>query len=497
MGLNLGKNLFGKKLLAGLLGGPLGLLVVSVASVFDIGAMRQKVVDAGQQVLAQSYAQTSERVLGREHFAPIHEAIIAGLEGQLALDRRATEDILENFVKDMLIQASSPGFGDFIAGRSVADGKRVLKRVTAVFGRELADIAFWRKHQLVTDLEDEGAARAMVQRHGQAFIELHQSNREALKLVMRNSRYPEMLAHILSEADQADGLLFYARSLERFDGLSPAESEALILVRRLHPERSPETLQRDMLTLLGEVADRLRLVASQDEATAATVVDWVISGHMDGGLLRRLARHNDAAALLSLPVALGTEQFWKVLKAGDENSIVRFLRAFDRAKAVDLLRADPGYLAAFASAEGGGERAVRVRERLMQQYGPPLSPRTDATMHWLLARTGLPEQRITKAAIERLTAFGIPGLWPAILAVPAAGIVARPELLAMATLLTVMLLVGGISLLGGKWRLLRGLWRRRLAARDQTLAANAPEKAGDGPPEARYRPVQGGLELRR
>ena len=63
-------------------------------------------------------------------------------------------------------------------------------------------------------------------------------------------------------------------------------TDALILLRQLHPTKHAEDFHKDTLVTMSTVYDRMAAVAQQDPQLAATVVEWVMQGQMSASLMK-------------------------------------------------------------------------------------------------------------------------------------------------------------------------------------------------------------------
>ncbi len=449
---NIGKGVAGKmlggKVLGALFTGPVGTVVVLSSVVYDILHARSNAVEATQKILWGSYEATVQAYKDAAFLRSLTEGLVAGLEQQLQTDREATRIELDRFFDGILVQVNSPGFETFLGSRDQEENLKAIKRVSAVFGREAVETPFYLKYALTSDIAADRAS-AMVQQHGNAFVMLYDRQPKALAQVIQSPRYQEMMQQVLYAVSPDQELLFYKRSLDRFSGLDALQTDALLLIHALMPTTKPESINKDVLSMLGKVADRLEAVQQQAPEVAKTVTEWALQGQIGGTLMERLSAHANAALLFELPLHLGIDNFTRLLHAAGEDTLVRFVSDFSvrgslsTSRALDLLRADgTGYLAVYQRPEGGGAQAVRTRAALVQAYGGTLSPETDHTLHWLLAHTGLDPQAINRTTVENLRAVGIPGApWPAFLAIPAATWIARVGLMIPCTIVFVMLVL--------------------------------------------------------
>jgi hypothetical protein len=158
-----------------------------------------------------------------------------------------------------------------------------------------------------------------------------------------------------------------------------------------------------------------------------------MQGQMSASLMKKLASQSDAALLFSLPVQLGVEPFMQIMKASNEDTLLRFVRDFtagggrlDQSQAVMLLREDgPGHLSLYTQT-GRNPRAVLARHTLLQEYGGRFRPEVEDTLRWLVLHTSVEPHRGT---IESLQTIGIPGRWPDAMARPMAGMVSSMGLI--------------------------------------------------------------------
>ena len=300
-------------------------------------------------------------------------------------------------------------------------------------------------------------------------MDLYQRLPDALKTVMQNERYARIASDVFRHPDSGDVLLFYKEALDRFGNLDANASDALILLRQLHPTKRAEDFHKDTLVILGAVHDRMAAIAQQDPQLAATVVEWVMQGQMSASLMKKLAAQSDAALLFSLPVQLGVEPFMQIMKVSNEDTLLRFVRDFtagggrlDQSQAVMLLREDgPGHLSLYTQT-GRNPRAVLARHTLLQEYGGRFTPEVEDTLRWLVRYTSVEPHRGT---IESLQTIGIPGRWPDAMARPMASMVSSMGLIPSFMVLAigagaVLLIPVGVF----RFRLLRLPFRRRRKA---------------------------------
>lgn len=344
-----------------------------------------------------------------------------------------------------------------------------FQQVSTAFGEDLVDVPFATKYELTNDIGAEKAS-AMLQKHGQGFVDLYTRQRKALTDVMRNIRHAEIMLDVFHDGNPETSLMFYKRSFDRMGSLDAFQTDALILVHQLHPLKKPDEINKDALTILGPSVSRLAAIKLQVPDTAATVVDWVLQGQMSGTLMQRLAAHGDAATLLSLPVYLGPDTVTQALAVANEKSLVQFIADFTapgakliNSQALLYLREDAaGHLKSYVTTPGGGRNAVLARHTLLQEYGGTLSPDTDQRLHWILARTSIDPRSIHKSTIENLRALGIPGsAIPVFIAIPMAGLVASTGLVGPLFLLLIFLAGTGLLVKRFIFRIPISLPRRR------------------------------------
>jgi hypothetical protein len=270
---------------------------------------------------------------------------------------------------------------------------------------------------------------------------------------MRNPRHAEIMLDVTQSEKPVTALTFYKQNFDRLGSLEAQQTDALILVRQMHPGKRPDEINKDALTILGESTGRLAAFKTQNPEAVATLVDWVLQGQLSGTLMQRLTRHGSAGLLLSLPLFLGPDAIPALLAAVNEDTLVQFVKDFTRpgtpmasSQALALLREDgPGHLKAYAAPSGGGAHAVIARHTLLQEYGGKLPPDADSTVHWILANTSIDATTIHKSTIDNLRALGIPGgAIPRILAIPTAMMVASTGL--VGPILAVLVFLGGTAL---------------------------------------------------
>jgi hypothetical protein len=448
--------------------GPVVWVAMGMVTIYDIVSAKSKAVEKCKEALWKSYRDTSEQLLSETSLRDMTAAVTAGLEQQLKTDQKAARIEIDRFIDGFLVQASSPGYLDFAQSRDRSEALRAFKQVVAVFGRDLAEIPFFTKYELTSDIPADRAL-PMIKAHGQAFVALYARFPDALKTVMQNERYTSLVSDVFRQPNSADVLLFYKNALDRFGTVDAKATDALILVRQLHPTKRAEDLHKDTLVMMGAGYDRMAALTQQDPQLAATVLEWVMQGQMSTSLMKKLASQSDALLLFSLPVQLGVEPFIQILKTANEDTLLRFVRDFtaaggrlDQSQAVRLLREDgPGHLALYTQT-GENPRAVLARHTLLQEYGGRLRPEVEETLRWLVLYTSVEPHRGT---IESLHTIGIPGHWPDAMARPIAGMVSSMGLipffmvLAIGAGIVVLVPIGAL-----RFRLLRFPFRRRRKA---------------------------------
>ena len=453
--------------LASLFLGPLVWIAVGASTIYDIIDARGQAVQKCKDAVWKSYNDTSEQMLSGTLLHDMTAAVTAGLEQQLKTDQKAAKIEIDRFLDGFLVQAGSPGYLDFAQSRDKSEALRAFKQVATVFGRDLAEVPFITKYDLTSDIPAD-RAQPMVKAYGKAFMDLYQRLPDALKTVMQNDRYARIASDVFRHPDSGDVLLFYKEALDRFGNLDANATDALILIRQLHPTKRAEDFHKDTLVILGAVHDRMAAIAQQDPQLAATVVEWVMQGQMNASLMKKLAAQSDAALLFSLPVQLGVEPFMQIMKVSNEDTLLRFVRDFtagggrlDQSQAVMLLREDgPGHLLLYTQT-GRNPRAVLARHTLLQEYGGRFTPEVEDTLRWLVRYTSVEPHRGT---IESLQTIGIPGRWPDAMARPMASMVSSlgliPSFMVLAIGAGVVLLIP-VGLF--RFRLLRLPFRRRKA----------------------------------
>jgi hypothetical protein len=438
--------------IASLLLGPLVWIALGAVTIAEIWNARANAFEESNKALLQSYYDISQKLTEPAFVRNITKATVAGLEQQLETDRRAARIEMDRYFRGMLVQARSPGFEEFVDSRKTRDAIKGFQQVSAAFGDELVDVPMHVKYELANDI---GASKAgpMIQKYGRAFVDLYTQDRKALTEVMRNPRHAEIMMDVTQSEKPGIALTFYKQSFDRLGSLEAQQTDALILVRQLHPAKRPDEINKDALTILGENAGRLAAFKTQNPETVATLVDWVLQGQFSGTLMQRLTRHGSASLLLSLPIYLGPDTMPALLATANEDTLVQFVKDFGRpgtplasSQAIVLLREDgPGHLKAYAAPSGGGAHAVIARHTLLQEYGGKLPPDADSTVHWMLANTSVDATSIHKSTIDNLRALGIPGgVIPRILAIPTAVMVASTGL--VGPILAFMVFLGGIGL---------------------------------------------------
>jgi hypothetical protein len=418
--------------LASLFFGPLVWIAVGASTIYDIVNARSNAVQKCKDAVWKSYNDTAEQMLSNASLYDMTAAVTAGLEQQLKTDQKAAKIEIDRFLDAFLVQAESPGYLDFAQSRDKAEALRAFKQVAAVFGRDLAEVPFLTKYELTSDIPADRAL-PMIKAHGKAFMDLYQRHPEALKTVMQNERYARIAQDVFRHPDSSGVLLFYKEALDRFGNLDANASDALILLRQLHPTKRAEDYHKDTLVTMGAVHDRMAAIAQQDPQLAATAVEWVMQGQLSASLMKKLAAQSDAALLFSLPVQLGVEPFMQIMKASNEDTLLRFVRDFtagggrlDQSQAVMLLREDgPGHLSLYMQT-GRNPRAVLARHTLLQEYGGRFRPEVEDTLRWLVLYTSVEPHRGT---IESLQTIGIPGRWPDAMARPMASMVSSMGLI--------------------------------------------------------------------
>jgi hypothetical protein len=431
---------------------PVTLTIMFFAALADIDHARTEKIRATQEAIQKVYATLENLVLHEDFTTKLTAVAVAGMEQRLRADMAQVDAALDAFFVGILAQAQSPGYEAFLQHHSPEEGVRMVKKVSTVFGRHLVtEVPFGLKYQLASSL-DAARAAALIERHGLPFAELFARHSRPVVQITDNPRYQDILDHVLQSGAPAAELLFYKYSLDRFGALDKAQTDALVLIRQLHPTKRAEDLDKGVLTLLGPAADRLALLARYHPAVAATVVDWTLRRRMDASLLERLAGRADMEVLFRLLTELGPERFAKALAAVDEDTLLRFIDDISPSrgnldKVVALLRDSPqGYLKAYTHPDAGGARAVRVRHALArEQEGHPLSAAMEQTMLWLLARTGFDERHIRRATLADLRVAGIPDILPDFLALPLARVIVHvgltPPFLALLLMIALPLLL--------------------------------------------------------
>ena len=181
----------------------------------------------------------------------------------------------------------------------------------------------------------------------------------------------------------------YKDALDRFGNLDANASDALILLRQLHPTKRAEDYHKDTLVILGAVHDRMAAIAQQDPQLAATVVEWVMQGQMSAALMKKLAAQSDTAC--SSPAGAA----WRRAVHADRrcpmktpcSALCGFTAGggrLDQSQAVMLLREDgPGHLSLYTQT-GRNPRVVLARHTLLQEYGGRFTPEVEDTLRWLV-----------------------------------------------------------------------------------------------------------------
>jgi hypothetical protein len=466
--------------IAALLLGPIGVIGLGIATIRDVLTMRGKAFEACNKVLRQSYDDMHARYTGSDFMTQLAEATVAGLEQQLETDRRAARIELDRYFRGVLVQAKSPGFDQFVEGRSHEEALQGYNLVAAVFGEEQVGVDIDTKYALINDIGKEKAT-VLVQKHAEGLVDLYMRQRKALVDVTRNTRYAEILLDVFQADDPEASLMFYKHSIDWMGSLDAFQTDALILTHQLHPTKRADEINKDALTILGQSVSYLAAIKQQAPETAATVVDWVLQGQMSGTLMQRLASHSDAATLLSLPIYLGSDAVSQALTIADEETLLQFLADFTapgvklvHSQALVYLREDAtGHLKSYTTTPGGGRNAVLARHTLWQEYGGNLSADTDRTLHWVLAHTSIEPQAIHKGTIENLRALGIPGgVIPTFIAIPMAGMTASTGLVGPVFLLLIFFAGAGLIVMRFVFRLPLPLPRRR-----RQLPDSATERA--------------------
>ena len=185
-------------------------------------------------MLRQSYDEMSTRYTDSGFMAQLTEATVAGLEQQLETDRRAARIELDRYFRGILVQAKSPGFEQFVEGRSQEEALQGFQQVSAAFGEDLVDVQFATKYELTNDMGAEKAS-AMLQKHSQGFVDLYTRQRKALTDVMRNTRYDAIMLDVFHADNPEASLMFYKHSFDRMGTLDAYQTDALILTHQLHP----------------------------------------------------------------------------------------------------------------------------------------------------------------------------------------------------------------------------------------------------------------------
>jgi hypothetical protein len=451
------------------LSGPTVWFLLSLPVVYDILNARANAFEECNRVLWQSFDAFAQAY--RDAIPGATAAVVAGLEQQLEADRRAARIEMDRYFRGILVQAGSPGYDEFVQARGEQVASKGLQQAAAAFGDDFVDIPMDLKYELVSDLGTQRAG-AMLQAHGQAFVDLYSRERKAVTDVMRNPRYDEIMRDVF-DSDRPT-VAFYKHSLDRLGSLDAQQTDALILIHRLHPTKKAAEINKDALTIIGASASRLAAIKTQNPQAAAATVDWVLHGQMSGTLLNRLAAHGHAATLLSLPLYLGPDTMTQMLGVADETTILKFLADFtapgeSHARAMAYLREDAaGHLKSYTTSPGGGPKAVMARHTLLQEYGGAIPAEADRTLHWLLAHTSVEHDQIHKSTIESLHALGIPGgVVPIAVAIPTARMVAATGLLGPVVIVLVMLGVGGLAVARVAFRVALPfpLRRRRIAER--------------------------------
>ena len=296
---------------------------------------------------------------------------------------------MDRYFRGILVQAGSPGYDEFVQAHGEQVASKGLQQVAAAFGDDFVDIPIDVKYELVSDLGTQKAG-AMLQAHGQAFVDLYSRERRAVTDVMRNTRYAEIMADVFN--DERPTVAFYKHSLDRLGSLDAQQTHALILIRQLHPTKKAEEINKDALTIIGASASRLAAIKTQNPQAAAATVDWVLHGQMSGTLLNRLAAHGHAATLLSLPLYLGPDTVTQMLGVADEATILKFLADFtppgeSHARAMAYLREDAaGHLKSYSAPTGAVPRLSWPDTRCCRNMEAPFRPRRTApcTGCWLI-----------------------------------------------------------------------------------------------------------------
>jgi hypothetical protein len=428
--------------------GPVVVVILSLSVVYDILNATDNAFEECNRVLWQSYDAFAKAY--HDAIPPATQAVVAGLEQQLEADRRAARIEMDRYFRGVLVQAGSPGYDEFARTHGEQVASKGVEHIAAAFGDDFVDIPIDVKYELVSDLGTQKAG-AMLQAHGQAFVDLYSRERRAVTDVMRNTRYAEIMADVFN--DDRPTVAFYKQSLDRLGSLDAQQTQALILIHQLHPTKKAEEINKDALTIIGASASRLAAIKTQNPQAAAATVDWVLHGQMSGTLLNRLTAHGHAATLLSLPLYLGPDTVTQMLGVADEATILKFLADFtppgeSHARAMAYLREDAaGHLKSYSAPTGGGPKAVLARHTLLQEYGGTLPAEADRTLHWLLAHTSVEHDQIHKSTIANLHAMGIPGgIIPIFVAIPTARMVAATGLLGPVAIVLVLLSAGGIAI---------------------------------------------------
>jgi hypothetical protein len=161
---------------------------LGAVTIAEIWNARANAFEESNKALLQSYYDISQKLTEPAFVRNITKATVAGLEQQLETDRRAARIEIDRYFRGMLVHARSPGFEQFVEGRSEEDALKGFQQVSAAFGDELVDVPMHVKYELVNDI---GASKAgpMIQKYGRAFVDLYTQNRKALTEVMRNPRH--------------------------------------------------------------------------------------------------------------------------------------------------------------------------------------------------------------------------------------------------------------------------------------------------------------------
>jgi hypothetical protein len=342
---------------------------------------REKVVEAVQAGLQQQATDLRNELLSPTTINPMWDVIATEATEMLETYRGAVEQIMLETFDDLIAQNA-----DFMAGDlpdETDDESRVLvfRQMATTYGDSFLQYTWAQRYAFAGTMDDR--ARALLDTHGSAVIDLFLVHPQMLARVVRSGASDSLLSAILQSERPQTSLTQTAEAIRRTGRISPDLDAVLADILRLNLMVQPGEIDPQGIRLATSNAAQLRTMATESPS-GGVLYARVIQGVYSPKALDFVLSSENPGRIGEVFGKLPRQTVSELSGTESVSDLDAFISAFPVEEGTDYLAsAEAGsYLTIFRH-RSGGPKAVRAWAEFVDGYARPPEPWMHEQFLWI------------------------------------------------------------------------------------------------------------------